>query len=77
MIERSLVNVFVFRAGLIGVCFASNVPLMFFLILPAQPRQAEDATDFFAIERLRQHIVGSEIQGFRPQMFIRKTGSED
>src|SRR5579872_5824855 len=38
---------------------------------------ADDADHFVRVKRLRQHVPGSQIQGFRPQAFIRQPGSYD
>ena len=49
----------------------------FMLMPPMQPRQVHTADQFSEIKRLRQYIVCSEIQGFSPEFFVRKSGRDD
>src|SRR6266404_4223543 len=40
------------------------------VILPMKPSQAHNSDHFVLVKRLCQHIIGSQIQGFRPQMLV-------
>ena len=46
-------------------------------IPPMLPRQTKYADHFCGVKRLYQHVVGPEVQHFRPQAFIRQPGSHD
>ena len=44
------------------------------VILPMKPSQAHYSDHFVLVKGLCQHIIGSQIQGFRPQMLVREPG---
>src|ERR1019366_9474545 len=49
----------------------------FMPVLPMLPSQTNNPDHFCGIERLRQHVVCAEIQGFGPQSFVCQPRSHD
>jgi hypothetical protein len=49
----------------------------FMSVLPMLPSQTNNSDNFYGVERLRQHVVCTEIQGFGPQAFVCQPRSHD
>src|SRR5579864_3244181 len=43
----------------------------------SSPRTTDNSHDFSPVKWLYQHIIGTQIQGFGPQVFVCKPGSDD